>query len=236
MAELRQKVKSAINETRILILGSQILLGFQFHSAFRDAFDQLPARDRGADMAALALMLLAVATLIAPSAFHRIAEGGEDSGRLLRFTSLMATLALLPFSFSFGLNLLIAIDRVYGGVAAIAGGIATLGVTLFFWYGFELIRRRQVGGKERAMAEKQSLRREQTPLPVKIEQMLIEARVILPGAARFPAGDRDHARIRDSAAEREACPSGRALPRHAVGRPADGPGGLSSPGLQGRGH
>lgn len=182
MAELRQKIKNAINETRILILGSQILLGFQFQSAFRQGFDQLPIRDRAADITALGFMLAALAILIAPSAFHRIAEGGEDSGRLHRFTSAMAAAALLPFACSFGLNLLIATDRVYGGRVALAGGSVTLGLTLFFWYGFELIRRRKVGRRERTMAEKQSDRRERTPLPVKIEQMLIEARVILPGA------------------------------------------------------
>ena len=182
MAELRDKIKTALNETRILVLGSQILLGFQFQSAFRNAFDELPLRDRYADLIALALMLTALATLIAPSAFHRIAEGGEDSGRLQRFTSAMAAVALLPFAVSFGLNLLIAADHIYGAAVGIGVGVVTLGVTLFFWYGLEGLRRRNFGKRERLMAQKQSDRREKTPLAVKIDQMLIEARVILPGA------------------------------------------------------
>jgi Family of unknown function (DUF6328) len=182
MTELRQKVKNAVNETRILVLGSQILIGFQFQSAFREGFDQLTAHDRFADLIALALMLAAVASLIAPSAFHRIVEGGEDSARLHRFTTIMATFALLPFALSFGLNILIAIDRTYGPGAGIGAGIVTLSVAFFLWYGLEFMRREKLGRKERAMAQKQSERRERTPLPIKIEQMLIEARVILPGA------------------------------------------------------
>lgn len=44
MAELRNKVKNAIIETRIFVLGSQILLGFQFQPAFREGFERLLVR------------------------------------------------------------------------------------------------------------------------------------------------------------------------------------------------
>ena len=41
--ELSKKVKVALDETRMLILGAQILLGFQFRGVFSDGYDQLPA-------------------------------------------------------------------------------------------------------------------------------------------------------------------------------------------------
>ena len=44
--ELSKKVKIALDETRMLILGAQILLGFQFRGAFSDGFDQLPTGAR----------------------------------------------------------------------------------------------------------------------------------------------------------------------------------------------
>ena len=182
MSELRQKIKTAVNETRIMVLGCQILLGFQFRSVFEEGFDRLPAYDLAADVAALALTLVVLASVIAPSAFHRIAESGEDSGRLHRFTNVMAAFALLPFAVSFGLDLFIATDRVHGPAIGIAASALVFGVALFFWYGLEFWRRRKVGRRERAMVQRQSERREKTPLETKIEQMLIEARVILPGA------------------------------------------------------
>jgi hypothetical protein len=40
--ELSKKVKIALDETRILILGAQILLGFQFRGVFSDGYEQLP--------------------------------------------------------------------------------------------------------------------------------------------------------------------------------------------------
>src|SRR4051794_37432639 len=41
MTELKQKVTNALNETRMLVLGAQILIGFQFQAAFREGFAKL---------------------------------------------------------------------------------------------------------------------------------------------------------------------------------------------------
>jgi hypothetical protein len=38
--KLTAKIKTALDETRMLILGAQVLLGFQFGGAFQDGFDQ----------------------------------------------------------------------------------------------------------------------------------------------------------------------------------------------------
>jgi hypothetical protein len=50
------------------------------------------------------------------------------------------------------------------------------------WYGLPRAMATRAGQKEREMTERQRDERPQTPLHVKIEQMLTEARVILPGA------------------------------------------------------
>jgi hypothetical protein len=226
--KLRQKIKDAVNETSILLLGAQILIGFQFHAAFQDGFDGLPAYDRYANVVALALTLVALASLIAPSAFHRIAEGGEDSGRLHRFTNAMAAFALLPFAVSFGLDLFIAGDRVYGPAMGFGAGVLMLAMALFFWCGLEFMRRRKVGRRERAMAQKQSERREKTPLETKVDQMLTEARVILPSAQALlgSAHHRRDVRLRADRRELQARAPRGTLPRHAGFHPSDGAGGL----------
>jgi hypothetical protein len=38
-----RKLKTALDETRLLILGVQILLGFEFQCVFQDGFDGLKA-------------------------------------------------------------------------------------------------------------------------------------------------------------------------------------------------
>jgi hypothetical protein len=87
------KVKTALGETRTLILGAQILLGFQYQGAFQEKFDTLPSISRQMSALALLLMLLTVGLLIAPSAFHRISQKGESTGRMHGITGWFAALA-----------------------------------------------------------------------------------------------------------------------------------------------
>jgi len=42
MTRLKDKIKLTLDESRMLVLGAQILLGFQFRSVFEAAFDRLP--------------------------------------------------------------------------------------------------------------------------------------------------------------------------------------------------
>lgn len=62
--ELSRKVKIALDETRMLILGAQILLGFQFRGVFSDGYERLPTDARYLDGVALGLMVCVVGLLI----------------------------------------------------------------------------------------------------------------------------------------------------------------------------
>jgi hypothetical protein len=180
--DLSKKIKTALDETRILILGAQILLGFQFQGAFSDGFDRLPAHSRYLDAVALGLMVAAVGLLIAPGPYHRIVEGGNDSGEFHKMVGGIADLALLPFALAVGIDVFLATEQVLGGAAAIAAGSVAAALALMLWYGMPLARRATEGKRERAMTEQEQSERPVTPLHVRIEQMLTEARVILPGA------------------------------------------------------
>jgi hypothetical protein len=181
--KLSEKVKVALEETRILILGAQILLGFGFRGAFDDRFDQMPANVRYADGVGLGLLVCAVGLLIAPGPYHRIVEGGQDSGRLHRFTTVIADLALLPFALALGLDLFVGTEAIFDhSTVSIAAGLTGAGVALALWYGLPQLRKRFAGERERMITRGQSNDRTDTPLQVKIEQLLTEARVVLPGA------------------------------------------------------
>jgi hypothetical protein len=181
-AMLSEKIKIALDEARMLILGCQILLGFQFRSIFQDAYDELPRHASYANGIALLLMLAVAAFLIAPALYHRILYGGNDSGRLHRFIGDMMKLALLPLAGSLGLDLFIAIERIAGFRPGLLAGAGFGGLALLGWYGVPLLRKKWVGGRERAMTASQIGNVEATKLHTKIDQMLTEARVILPGA------------------------------------------------------
>ncbi len=174
---LQKKLKTALDETRLLLLGGQILLGFQFHGVFQESFGELSSLARGLDAVALLLMVTTLGLLIAPSMQHRIVEEGRTSQRIFRVTGYMAGAALLPFAISLGIDHYAVVERLFGPVAGYIAGAGFFVLALVFWYGLEYLVRR---AKETPMPE--SEKEEHTSLSTKIEEMLTEARVVLPGA------------------------------------------------------
>jgi hypothetical protein len=180
--KIARKLKIALDETRMLVLGAQILLGFQFRGVFQDLYSQLPSSSRYLNGLALLLMVLTLALLILPGTYHRIVESGNASGRLYALTDKVAAIALIPFTASLGIDIAITGERIFGTAGSIAAGIAMGLLALLFWYGIGAWRKRSTGQAERAMTSRQEDTVEQLALHDKIDQMLIEARVILPGS------------------------------------------------------
>jgi hypothetical protein len=174
---LQKKLKTALDETRLLVLGAQVLLGFQFQSVFQEAFSELSWLARALVALALLLMVTTLGLLIAPSLQHRIVEQGRTTERIFRVTGYMAGAALLPFAISLGIDHYAVFERLFGPAAGYAAGAMFLVVALGFWYGLEYLSKR---AKEIPMSKNKDA--EHTPLSTKIDEMLTEARVVLPGA------------------------------------------------------
>src|SRR5215208_1805244 len=143
MAKIKDKVENALNEARMLVLGAQVLVGFQFRSVFEPGFDKLPLPSQLLKMVGLGLMLLAVALIISPAAYHRLVERGEDTHEIHRYTSKLMTWALLPFSLGLGLDFYVAMQKVIGWKAGVAAGLFGTLLAASFWYGLEFYRRRE---------------------------------------------------------------------------------------------
>jgi hypothetical protein len=176
-ADLGKKVKTALDETRLLILGAQVLFGFQLNAVFQETFADLSWTTRLLACAGQMLMVIAIALLIAPSMQHQLVERGNDTARIHGTTSLFAGLALLPFGLSLGLGIYIVLHHLYGPRAALAGGTTFFVLAAFCWYGLGLI----VNPRKRNQRMQQEGEKP-TPLSTKIDQMLVEARLIIPGA------------------------------------------------------
>jgi hypothetical protein len=111
---LSKKVKVALDETRTLILGAQILLGFQLQGVFRPVFDRLPWHDRLLDIASLLFSSLTVGLLIAPSLHHQIVEEGDSTRRIHRTIGRFASWALAPFALALAVDVTMAVEQVTG--------------------------------------------------------------------------------------------------------------------------
>jgi hypothetical protein len=173
-SQLKSKVKDVLNEARILVLGTQVLLGFQFQAAFYPGFSRLPEVSQWANFASLILNLMVLGLLVAPAPYHRIADDGDDSTDLKHLTAHMIGLALPLLAGSLGLEIALVSARTMGDAGAVAlGAVATL-VASILWIAMGLINRNQPKAKSAAKCEA-------TPLDEKIRTLLTEARVILPG-------------------------------------------------------
>jgi hypothetical protein len=175
VADLKAKVKNALDEARILVLGSQVLLGFQYRAFFEKGFSELPPADRWFELAGLVALLATVGSLFLPAARHRLVENGNDSEDFHKFTMAVMRVSLAPFAIAIALDLGVAGDRVLGpwGGAACAAG--TFVAAMAFWYG-------HFAHRDRKQHTEPEEKMEKTPLEHRIIQVLTEARVVLPGA------------------------------------------------------
>jgi hypothetical protein len=174
MAEkIDRKLKLALDETRLLILGVQILLGFQFQSVFQEGFGALASSSKVMSLASLGLIVLATTLLIAPSMQHRIVEEGQTTPRLIEMTNMLAGFALLPLTAGLALAAYVVMERTFGPPIALAFASFLGLAATFCWFGLELI----VGRHK----EPDKMPTTPTPIKTKIEQLLTEARLIIPG-------------------------------------------------------
>jgi hypothetical protein len=170
--ELDAKLKTALDESRLLILGAQVLLGFAFQAAFQDLFSEIEPLGRFFHILALCLLCLSVAFLVVPSFYHQIACNGCSLHRALHVATSFANWSLLPLMLGLGASGYVIIARLAGPEAGLAFGGALTATALCLLYGLGF-----------------ALRKSPKPLPpegntalnTKIEQMLTEARVIIPG-------------------------------------------------------
>jgi hypothetical protein len=172
--DLDKKLKTALDESRLLILGAQVLFGFLFQAVFQDLFKEVPPASQALQCAGLGFMLLSVCFLIAPSLYHQIVFDGESRPGALAYASWFAGASLLPLTLGLGASVFVVFEHLFGRTAGAMFGLTFTAGSLLLLYGLGLALRRPSGRKQ--MPDHAA-----TPLKTKIEQMLTEARVIIPG-------------------------------------------------------
>jgi len=172
---LKYRIKTALDESRMLILGSQVLIGFQYRTVFEQGFEKLPVSSQMLRLGSLVIMLLVSALLMSPGPYHRIVHEGEDREDVHIYATRVMDIALMPFAIILSLEVYLAAGYVTGKRLAIVIGSITFGVALLFWYGVALLRKGRASKKGRREVN------DRTEIEDKIERVLTEARVVLPG-------------------------------------------------------
>jgi Family of unknown function (DUF6328) len=176
--KLQDALKTSLDELRMQMLGAQVLFGFQFQGLFQNNFRAVQSSGRILYAVGLVLMISVLGLLIAVPCQHRLVDGGETTLRIYAVSICYATLALVPLAGAIACDVFVATERPFGMTVSvtIAACTAAMTVIAWFWAGMMLRRRWDMPDPGEPMQQAK------TELHVKIEQMLTESRVILPGA------------------------------------------------------
>jgi hypothetical protein len=183
MTSLENKIKLALDESRMLILGAQILLGFQFRAILEQGFHELPRSSQVIELIALGLLLLAIALIMWPGAYHRIVWEGVAELDVHEFTTKVMDVALLPFLVALALEVYVMSHKLLGFPASILVSAVSAILAILSWYGLGVIGH-SLGGEPQLANEAKGRSKhmdDEERLFDKVEQVLIEARMVLPG-------------------------------------------------------
>jgi len=139
---LSDRLQQVMTESRMIVPGAQALLGFQFTTVFTAAFERLPHTVKLLHIFGMTAIAFATILLIAPASFHRIAEHGEDSERVVRVGSRFVILALVPLSIGVALDVgVVAMQMQLGILTAFTFPAATMALAAAVWFVYPLVHR-----------------------------------------------------------------------------------------------
>ncbi|HLJ55465.1 MAG TPA: DUF6328 family protein [Chthonomonadaceae bacterium] len=147
---LKERIKFVLMEARVILPGAQALLGFQFAAVLTERFDRLGGLDKAVHVASLGAVALSIILLMAPAAFHRIVEHGENSERLHAFSSAMvlASMAFLAIGISGDVFVVVQVVAKSAQQAWAASALTLLAFSSV-WFGYMLFRRLGESGAPR---------------------------------------------------------------------------------------
>ena len=183
MATVSQKIKLTLDECRMLVLGTQVMISLQFDLAFQSNFTSAPPLAQQLVPVGLALLLLAFALLLWGPAYHRISLDGRAVTQAQRFMMGTMLAALLPLSAALGVDAFIVLDTMYGRWAGALFGVGVFFFCAAAWYGVGLLARKSRPPEViRAMKDPSKQAESSADLHDRVNQVMTEARVVLPGA------------------------------------------------------
>jgi hypothetical protein len=141
--DISDRIKKVLLECRMALPGAQAFLGFQFAIVFAKGFEQLPQPWQRIHFVSLLATTVATVLLIAPAAYHRIHEAGEDTEDFHKVASrlLLTALAFLGPGMAGDLFLVIAKVTQSPGAAGVSAGLLLLAF-YGLWFGVSAWRKK----------------------------------------------------------------------------------------------
>ena len=142
-ASLENETKTVIEESRMVLPGIQAVFGFQLIAVFNNGFEQLTSPEKILHLCALVLVATAIALIMTPASYHRIAEKGIVSRRFVDIGSRLLALAMLPLMLGLSAEVFIVARLIIKDIGiCTALAVSLLILFLSFWYLFPWTERR----------------------------------------------------------------------------------------------
>lgn len=140
---LKDKIKHTLEETRVVLPGTQAILGFQLVCVFSQGFDKLSQSDKLLHLFSLLMVLMSTIILLTTAPYHRIAEEGRDSERLHRFGSTMLLIGMIFLLIGMTIDFYLISEIITGSVfaASLYAGIIII-TAVILWYLYPLWRKK----------------------------------------------------------------------------------------------
>jgi hypothetical protein len=141
---IEDEMRNVVEEARMVIPGVQALFGFQTMAVFNNRFEDLPDSGVTAYLIGLGLLALSIALLMSPAAYHRIAERGCVSRRMIELASGLITAGLVPLMFALAIDVYVVVLAALDEASyALYAAAASLLVFAILWFAFPLGMRRK---------------------------------------------------------------------------------------------
>jgi Family of unknown function (DUF6328) len=144
--ELSKAATLLLEECRMVLPGIQALFGFQLIVVFNPAFhEKLSDAERYLHLAAISLIIIAIAMVMAPAAYHRQIDPQIVSEKFVSIATRLLLYAMFPLMIALGLEFFL-VARIVTGRLSLGIVLAALLVSIFSTLWFVLPRNRKLQG------------------------------------------------------------------------------------------
>ena len=140
---LRDDLRNVLEEARMVLPGIQALIGFQTMAVFNQRFAAMPDEVKSAYLVALGLLILGMGLLMTPAAYHRLAERGQVSLRMINLSSILITAGMVPLMLAFAIDVyVVAVAAIDNSTVGAGAAVATVVFLTGLWFVFPLAKKR----------------------------------------------------------------------------------------------
>lgn len=127
-------LQTLLAETRILLPGTQVFIGFLTTLPFTHRFTELDQLERGVYIATFFTTMLALVCFETPAAYHRLARPIHHKVLFKSFASTLLVAGLVPFSIAIVLASFLVTSLAIGrGPGYLLAGIIAVVVAVLWW-------------------------------------------------------------------------------------------------------